>query len=123
MIYDHLKNIGLYKGIPLALCLLASCTTAPSLDDLKDDSYPSVVQLLTEDDNEAVTHRLDRYILDKHPDKLTYTGTVKVTEFAHQADEAGAVQTDSTKYYLDVVITFRGTEYEKYTVTFYGDEE
>lgn len=123
MIYDHIKNIGLYKGIPLAFCLLASCTTAPSLDDLKEDSYPSVVQLLTEDDNETVTHRLDRYILDKHPDKLTYTGTVKVTEFTHQADEAGAVRTDSTKYYLDVVITFRGKEYEKYTVTFYGDEE
>ena len=83
--------------IPLALCLLASCITAPSLDDLKEDSYPSVVQLLTEDDNESVTHRLDRYILDRHPDKLTYIGTVKVTEFTHQADEAGAVRTDSTK--------------------------
>lgn len=108
--------------LPLTL-LFGSCTTAPSLDDLKEDSYPSVVQLLTEDDNETVTHRLDRYILDRHPDKLTYTGTVKVTELTHQADETGTVRTDSTKYYLDVVITFRGTEYEKYTVTFYGDEE
>jgi len=70
---------------PLALCL-ASCISVPTLDDLKEDSYPSVVQLLTEDDNETVMHRLDRYN-------------------------------------LDVVITFRGKEYEKYTVTFYGDEE
>ena len=58
--------------IPLAL-LVAACAGAPSLDDLKENSYPLVEQLLTEDDNEVVTHRLDRYILDQHPDDLTYT--------------------------------------------------
>jgi len=110
----------LFHLLPLAL-LAVACNNAPDIDDLKENSYQSVIQLLTEDDNETVTHRLDRYILDQHPDDLTYTGTVKVTEFTHKADESGAVQTDSTKYYLDVVITFRGKEYEKYTVNLYAD--
>ncbi len=104
--------------IPLAL-LVAGCASAPDIDDLKEDSYPLVEQLLTEDDNEAVTHRLDRYILDQHPDKLTYTGTIKTTEFTRTTAEDGTVQVDSVKFYRDVVITFRGTDYDKYTITFY----
>lgn len=108
---------------PLALLLLAGCNTAPDIDDLKEDSYPLVEQLLTEDDNEVVTHRLDRYILDKHPDKLTYTGTIKTTEFTKKTAEDGTVQIDSVKLYRDVVITFRGTDYDKYMITFYADEE
>lgn len=104
--------------LPLAL-LVAGCSSAPDIDDLKENSYPLVEQLLTEDDNDAVSHRLDRYILDQHPDKLTYTGTIKVTEFTRTAAEDGTVQVDSSKFYRDVVITFRGTDYDKYTVTFY----
>lgn len=99
--------------------LVASCTKGPSLDDLKENSYPLVEQLLTEDDDATITHRLDRYILDAHPDKLTYTGTIKATAFTHTTADDGTVVTDSTKYYNDVVITFHGTDYDKYTVTFY----
>ena len=62
--------------IPLAL-LVAACAEAPDIDDLKENSYPLVEQLLTEDDNEVVTHRLDRYILDQHPDDLTYWRLLK----------------------------------------------
>ena len=100
---------------------LSSCSSAPDIDDLKENSIPYVKQILTEDDNDTVSHRLDRYILDGHPDKLAYTGTIKVTEFTRTYLEDGTVQVDSTKYYNDVVITFRGTDYDKYTVTFYGD--
>lgn len=106
--------------IPLAL-LVAACAGAPSIDDLKENSYPLVEQLLTEDDNEVVTHRLDRYILDQHPDDLTYTGTIKVTEFNKTKAEDGTAQLDSTKYYRDVVIVFHGKDYDKYTVNFYAD--
>lgn len=108
--------------LPLAL-LMAACSGAPDIDDLKEDSYPLVEQLLTEDDNDFVTHRLDRYILDQHPDKLTYTGTIKTTEFTKKTAEDGSVQIDSVKLYRDVVIQFRGTDYDKYTITFYADTE
>jgi hypothetical protein len=47
----------------------------------------------------------------------------KVTEFNKTKAEDGTVQLDSTKYYRDVVITFRGKDYDKYTVTFYADEQ
>ena len=60
--------------------------------------------MLTEDDTEAVSYRLDRYTLDQHPDKLSYTGTAKVTEFTRTVAEDGTVRLDSTKYYVDVVI-------------------
>ena len=106
---------------PLAL-LVTACSEAPTIDDLKEDSYPLVEQVLTEDDTDALSHRLDRYTLDQHPDKLSYTGTAKVTEFKKTTAEDGTVQVDSTKYYVDVVINFHGTDYDKYTVNVYKDE-
>lgn len=111
----------LFYLFPLAL-LVAACSDAPTIDDLKEDSYPLVEQVLTEDDTEALSHRLDRYTLDQHPDKLSYTGTAKVTEFTRTTAEDGTVQVDSTKYYVDVVINFHGTDYDKYTVNVYKSE-
>ena len=107
---------------PLALLVAACGGGAPSIDDLEQDSYPLVEQVLTEDDTDALSHRLDRYTLDKHPDELTYTGTAKVTEFKHSKAEDGTVKVDSTKYYVDVEINFHGTDYDKYTVNVYKDE-
>ena len=107
---------------PLALLVAACGGGAPSIDDLEQDSYPLVEQVLTEDDNAEVSHRLDRYTLDKHTDELTYTGTAKVTEFKKTNAEDGTVKVDSTKYYVDVEINFHGTDYDKYTVNVYKDE-
>ena len=109
--------------LPLALLVAACGNGAPDLDDLKENSYPLVEQVLTEDDNAVVQHRLDRYILDEHPDDLTYTGTIKVTEFNRSKAEDGTEQVDSTKYYRYVVIKFHGTDYDKYTVELYTDKE
>ena len=107
---------------PLALLVVACGNEAPGIDDLKEDSLPLVEQVLTEDDTDALSHRLDRYTLDKHPDELTYTGTAKVTEFKKTAAEDGSVKVDSTKYYVDVEINFHGTDYDKYTVNVYKNE-
>ena len=108
---------------PLALLVAACGNEAPSIDDLEEDSAPLVEQVLTEDDTDALSHRLDRYTLDKHPDELSYTGTAKVTEFKKTTAEDGTVQVDSTKYYVDVEINFHGTDYDKYTVNVYRNEE
>ena len=107
----------------LVALFVAACSNAPDIDDLKENSAPLVEQLVTEDNTEALSYRLDRYILDGHPDKLTYTGTIKTTEFTKKTAEDGSVQVDSVKLYRDVVITFHGTDYDKYTVTFYADKE
>ena len=112
----------LHYLLPLAL-LMVACNSAPDIDDLKEDSYPLVEQLLTEDDNAVVQHRLDRYILDQHPEPLTYTGSIKVTEFNRTTAEDGTVQVDSVKYYRYVVIDFRDKKYEKYTLNLYTDKE
>ena len=103
----------------LVALFVAACSNAPDIDDLKENSAPLVEQLVTEDNTEALSYRLDRYILDQHPDDLTYTGTIKVTEFNKTKAEDGTVQLDSTKYYRDVEIKFRGTDYDKYTVNMY----
>ena len=108
--------------LPLALLLAACGNEAPSIDDLEADSAPLVEQVLTEDDTDALSHRLDRYTLDKHPDELTYIGTAKVTEFKKTTAEDGTVKIDSTKYYVDVEINFHGKDYDKYTVNVYKDE-
>ena len=106
----------------LAIVIAACSNGAPSIDDLEKNSYPLVEQVLTEDDTDALSHRMDRYTLDKHPDELSYTGTAKVTEFKKTTAEDGSVQVDSTKYYVDVVINFHGTDYDKYTVNVYKSE-
>lgn len=117
-----MKHFYLFLASAVIALLVSACNSGPDLDDLKENSYPLVEQLLTEDDNATVTHRLDRYILDRHPDKLTYTGTIKVTEFTKETGADGTVCVDSTKYYRDVVINFHGTDYDKYTVTFYESD-
>ena len=116
-----MRKFFCFLFIAAAALSCVACSDAPDIDDLKEDSYPVVEELLTEDNTEALSYRLDRYILDGHPDKLTYTGTIKVTVFTRKTAEDGTVLVDSTKTYRDVVIKFRGTEYEKYTVTFYED--
>lgn len=117
-----MKHFYLFLASAVLALLVSACNSGPDLDDLKENSYPLVEQLLTEDDNATVTHRLDRYILDRHPDKLTYTGTIKVTEFTKETGADGTMSVDSTKYYRDVVINFHGTDYDKYTVTFYESD-
>ena len=107
---------------PLALLVAACGGSAPSIDDLEENSAPLVEQVLTEDDTDALSHRLDRYTLDKQTDELTYTGTAKVTEFKKTTAEDGTVKIDSTKYYVDVEINFHGKDYDKYTVNLYKNE-
>ena len=117
-----MRYLNLFRIVFFAL-LVSACNQAPSIDDVKEDSYPLVEQVLTEDDTEAVSHRLDRYTLDKHPDELSYTGTAMVTEFKRTTSEDGTVQVDSSKYYVDVVINFHGTDYDKYTVNVYESDK
>ena len=108
--------------LPVALLVAACGGGAPSIDDLEEDSLPLVEKVLTEDDTAELSHRLDRYTLDKHTDELTYTGTAKVTEFKKTTAEDGTAHVDSTKYYVDVEINFHGTDYDKYTVNIYKSE-
>ena len=108
--------------LPVALLVAACGGGAPSIDDLEEDSLPLVEKVLTEDDTAELSHRLDRYTLDKHTDELTYTGTAKVTEFKKTTAEDGTAHVDSTKYYVDVEINFHGTDYDKYTVNVYKNE-
>ncbi len=116
-----MKRLFVAAWALVALCAV-SCSNGPDIDDLKEDSAPLVEQLVTEDNTEILSYRLDRYILDGHPDKLTYTGTVKVTAFMREKDAEGNVQVDSTKMYRDVEIKFRGTDYDKYTVNLYAND-
>ena len=116
-----MKKLFVSAWVLVALCAV-SCSDAPDIDDLKEDSAPLVEQLVTEDNTEKLSYRLDRYILDGHPDKLTYTGTVKVTAFTKETDAEGHVKVDSTKMYRDVEIKFRGTDYDKYTVNLYAND-
>ena len=50
--------------LPLALLVAACGNEAPNIDDLEENSAPLVEQVLTEDDTDALSHRLDRYTLE-----------------------------------------------------------
>ena len=121
LLIDIMKKLTVAAWALVALYAV-SCSNGPDIDDLKEDSAPLVEQLVTEDNTEKLSYRLDRYILDGHPDKLTYTGTVKVTAFTKETDAEGNVKVDSTKMYRDVEIKFRGTDYDKYTVNLYAND-
>ena len=110
-----------------SLLLLMGCSSAPKIEDVEKDTKDGVEQLLTEDNNDELTLRLDRYFLSEQVDDLTYKGTLKATAFYKSpqwdSNRLKIVQVpDSTKLYRNVVIKFRDKKYDYYTISIQADE-
>lgn len=117
------RMILLITGI---LLLSSSCHRMPSIDKVQEATEEGVRDLLTEDNNELLTYRMDRYFLSEQIDDYTFVGTLKATAF--MTSPLGKVLkafsgTDSLKLYRTVIIKFRDKKYESYTITIKGQEE
>ncbi len=105
-----------------SLLLMMGCSSVPKIEDVEEDSKEGVERLLTEDNNDKLTYRLDRYFLSEQVDDLTYKGTMKATAFRKSQKfdsyRLEMVQvTDSTKLYRNVIIKFRDKRYDFYTIS------
>lgn len=109
------------------LFFLAGCSLAPSIDRVQEDTAEGVEELLTEDNNEKISLRLDRYFLSEQVDDLTYKGTLKATAF-YKSSKWDSKRykfvdvPDSTKLYRTVIIKFRDKKYDYYTISIQADE-
>ena len=109
------------------ICLLASCVSAPTIDEVETQTREGVEELLTEDNNENLSFRLERYFLTEQTDDLTYVGTLKATAFYKDKrwnDRTLRIQEvlDSTRLYRSVEIKFRDKKYQHYTISIKGDD-
>lgn len=109
------------------LFFVMGCSSAPKIEEVEKDTKEGVEQLLTEDNNEELTLRLDRYFLSEQVDDLTYKGTLKATAFYKSSkwdkNRFKIVEVpDSTKLYRNVIIKFRDKKYDYYTISIQADE-
>lgn len=112
----------------LGIILLHGCTTIPSIEKVQDATADSVEKLLTEDNNEELSFRMDRYFLSEQIDELTYKGTLKATAFIlHRKWDWNKNKfynaKDSLKLYRTVTIKFRDKKYDYYTISIQSEEQ
>lgn len=116
----------LLKALALSTLLtLVACTSAPSIEKVQEETTDDVENLLTEDNNDELYFRFDRYFLSEQVDDLTYKGTVKSTAFYQDRKwddnkHKFVNGIDSLKLYRTVIIKFRDKKYDYYTVTIEG---
>ena len=108
--------------------LLASCSIAPSIEEVEESTTEGVEELLTEDNNVELSLRMDRYFLSEQVDELTYKGTLKATAFYKSSKWDSrrykfVEVPDSTKLYRTVIIKFRDKNYDTYTISIQEADE
>lgn len=111
-----------------ALLSLIGCSTAPSIEKVEESTAKGVEELLTEDNNENLSLRMDRYFLSEQVDELTYKGMLKATAFYKSAtwdrNRFKVVEVpDSTKLYRTVIIKFRDKKYDYYTISIRSEDD
>ena len=84
-----------------------------------------VIRKFREDDAQALyENHLEDQVRKWFPNEcyadLAEAQDAMLADFTKTKAEDGTVQLDSTKYYRDVEIVFRGKDYDKYTVNFYA---
>lgn len=105
----------------LVLTFMASCSSAPKLEEVQKRTKEKVEELLTEDNNDELSFRLNEYYLLKKVDDLTYSGILETTAFYRHLEwddnKFDLVQKrDSLNFYRDVIIKFHSKNYSDCTI-------
>ena len=105
-----------------SLLFMMGCSFAPKIEDVEKSTKEGVEELLTEDNNDELSFRLDRYFLSEQVDEMTYKGTLKATAFYNSpkwdSNRFKVIQVpDSTKLYRTVIIKYRDKKYDHYTIS------
>lgn len=106
----------------VVLTFMASCSSAPKLDEVEKRTMDKVAELLTEDNNDELSFRLNKYYLLEKVDALTYTGILETTAFYNHSvwdDEKFdfAQKRDSLNLYREVIIKFNDKNYNSCTIS------
>ena len=118
--FEFIKKV-LVGFMATQLMLMAGCSSAPKLEEVENSTRKNVEALLTEDNNEELTYRMDDYFLTEQVDDLTYKGILRGTAFFQKLkwddEQFKVIQVlDSSKIYLNVTIKYCDKEYEHYLV-------
>ena len=110
---------GLFSLV--VLTFMVSCSSAPKLEEVEKRTKDKVEELLTEENNDELSFRLNKYHLLEKVDDLTYAGILETTAFyKHKAwdDEVFdfVQKRDSLSLYREVIVKFQDKNYNSCTI-------
>jgi hypothetical protein len=105
----------------VVLTFTTSCSSGLNLEEVEKKTKDKVEELLTEDNNDELSFRLNKYYLLKKVDDLTYNGILDVTAFYKHLgwDDVKfdvVKKRDSLNLYREVIVKFKDKDYNSYTI-------
>jgi hypothetical protein len=103
------------------LIFMTSCSSAPKLEEVEKRTKEKVEELLTEDNNDELSFRLNEYCLLKKVDDLTYSGILETTAFYNRLEwddlNFDIIQKrDSLTLQREVIVKFHDKNYNSCTI-------
>ena len=101
--------------------LMTSCSSTPKLEEVEKKTKDKVEELLTKDNNDELSFRLNKYYVVKKVDGLTYNGIIETTAFYNHLEwddlTFNVVQKrDSLNLCRDVIVKFHDKDYNSCTI-------
>lgn len=103
------------------LIFMTGCSSSPNLEEVQKKTREKVEELLTEDNNDELSFRLNKYYVVKKDDDLTYSGILETTAFYNRLEWDDlkfdfAQKRDSLNLYRDVIVKFNDKNHNSCTI-------
>lgn len=103
------------------LIFMTSCSSALNLEEVEKKTKDKVEELLTEDNNDDLSFRLNKYYVVKKVDDLTYNGILETTAFYKHTEWDDLIfnfvqKRDSLNLQREVIIKFHDKNYNSCTI-------
>ena len=103
------------------LIFMTGCSSSPNLEEVQKKTREKVEELLTEDNNDELSFRLNKYYVVKKADDLTYNGILETTAFYNRLEWDDLIfdfvqKRDSLNLYRDVIVKFNDKNYNSCTI-------
>ena len=103
------------------LIFMTSCSSAPKLEEVEKRTKDKVEELLTEDNNDELSFRLNKYCVVKKVDGLTYNGILETTAFYKHTEWDDLIfdfvqKRDSLNLQREVIVKFHDKNYNSCTI-------
>lgn len=105
----------------VVLIFMVSCSSSPKLDEVEKKTKDKVEELLTEDNNDELSFRLNKYYVVKKVDALTYNGILETTAFYSHREWDDLTfdfvqKRDSLNIQREVIVKFHDKSYNSCTI-------
>ncbi len=118
--FEFIKKV-LVGFMATLLMLMAGCSSAPKLEEVENSTRKNVEELLTEDNNDELSFRLNNYYVVKKVDGLTYNGIIETTAFYKHREWDDLTfdfiqKQDSLNLQREVIVKFHDKNYNSCTI-------